>query len=62
MERGKPTRDLHPEFRFAAKVQAGDFLLGLAGDFGLVINPYWDVNLEWNNQQVARILATMKRE
>lgn len=61
-ERAKPTYDLHPDFRFAAKVQAGDFLLGLTGDFGLVINPYWDVNLEWSNQQVARILGMMKRE
>lgn len=61
-ERAKPTCDLHPEFRFATKVQAGDFLLGLTGDFGLVINPYWDVNLEWSNQQFARILAMMKRD
>jgi hypothetical protein len=61
-ERAKPTTDLHPEFRFAAKVQAGDFLLGLSGAFGLVINPYWDVNMEWNAEQMARISAMMKRE
>ncbi len=61
-ERAKPTCDLHSEFRFAAQVQAGEFLLGLREDFGLIINPYWDVNLEWSNQQVARILAMMKRE
>jgi hypothetical protein len=61
-ERGKPTCDLHPEFRFAIKVQAGDFLLSLKGDFGLVINPYWDINLEWNNQQVREILSMMRRD
>lgn len=61
-ERAKPTCDLHPEFRFATKVPAGEFLLKLTGNFGLMINPYWDVNLEWNNQQVARILAMIERE
>lgn len=62
VERAKPTFDLHPEFRFAAKVPAGDFLLGLTGNFGLAINPYWDVNMEWNNQQFARIRSMMKRD
>lgn len=61
-ERAKPTSDLHPEFRYASKVHAGEFLLGLTGSFGLVINPYWDVNLELDNQQVARVLAMMERE
>lgn len=61
-ERAKPTFDLHPEFRFAAKVEAGDFLLGLTGRTGLVINPYWDVNMEWSDRQFAQIRAMMKRE
>jgi hypothetical protein len=61
-ERAKPTFDFHPEFRFAAKVHAGNFLLGLNGGFGLIINPYWDANLEWSAQQVARIVAMMKPE
>jgi hypothetical protein len=61
-ERAKPTCDLHPEFRFATQVHAGNFLLGLKGDFGLVINPYWDVNMEWNCQQVSKILSMMRRD
>ena len=61
-ERAKPTCDLHPDFRYATEVHAGDFLSSLKGDFGLVINPYWDVNVEWSNQQVARILAMLKKD
>lgn len=61
-ERARPTYELYPEFRLGAQVHAGDFLLGLRGDFGLVLNPYWDVNLEWDHQQLARILAVMKHE
>jgi hypothetical protein len=61
-ERAKPTCDLHPEFRFATAVQAGSFLLGLKGDFGIVLNPYWDVNIEWTNEQVRRILGMIRRD
>lgn len=60
-ERAKPTCDLHPDFRYATEVNARDFLSSLKGDFGLVINPYWDINVEWNSQQVTAILAMLKK-
>ena len=61
-ERATPICKLHPEFRIATAVQAGRFLLGLEGDFGIVINPYWDVNIEWTNEQVQQILGMVRRD
>jgi hypothetical protein len=60
-ERAKPTSDRFPDFRFAAQVHAGDFLSGLQGRVGLVINPYWDINLEWDAAQMDRIRQMMRR-
>lgn len=57
-----PVSKEHPEFRFAVALHAGDFLSGLSGSFGMIINPYWDINLQWNVEQVNRIRAMMKRE
>lgn len=51
----KPTSDQFPEFRYAVSVCVGDLVMGIPSSFGLIINPYWDVNLEWNAQQVAGI-------
>lgn len=57
----KPTTDKYPEFRFAATVHAGDFLSNIASRSGLVINPYWDINLEWNPNQVEQIKGMLRR-
>ncbi len=56
-----PTKEQYPEFRLAVVVPKGKFLFGLAGRSGLVINPYWDINLEWNADQMDRIREMMPR-
>lgn len=60
--RAKPTTDQYADFRFAVQVHAGQFLAGLAGRCGLVINPYWDINIEWNADQMDRIKGMMRRD
>lgn len=60
--RAKPTADQYPDFRFAVQMHAGQFLSGLAGRCGLVINPYWDINIEWNADQMDRIKGMMRRD
>jgi hypothetical protein len=55
VSRLKPTHDQYPAFRYAVSARAGDILLGIQGNFGLIINPYWDINLEWNAEQVGAI-------
>ena len=62
LSRTLPVSREHAEFRFAVAVPAGEFLSGLTGRFGLIINPYWDMNLQWNPEQVERIRAMMRRE
>ena len=57
----KPTTDQYPEFHLAVEVPAGQFICGLASRSGLVINPYWDINLEWNADQMDRIKEMMRR-
>lgn len=50
-----PVQRLHPEFHYAVEMPAADIILkgsGLSGSFGLAINPYWDVNLEWSAEQM----------
>ena len=61
-DRMKPTCDQYPEFRFGVEVQAGEFLMDLQSDFGVVLNPYWDVNIEWSNEQMRRIVAMVRRD
>ena len=56
----QPTKDQYPEFRLAVEVHAGQFLSGLASRCGLVINPYWDINIEWNADQMDRIKQMMR--
>jgi hypothetical protein len=56
----KPTSEQFPDFRYAVSLLAGDFILGAAGSFGVVINPYWDVNLEWSSSQIDRLKQMIK--
>ena len=56
----KPTNDQFPDFRYAVSLVAGDFILNAAGSFGVVINPYWDVNLEWSAAQIDRLNQMIK--
>ncbi len=51
----KPTHTQFPEFRYAISICAGNFILSASNPFGLVINPYWDVNLEWSANQITQI-------
>ncbi len=60
--RVKPTTDQYPEFRLAVQVHAGQFISGLAGRCGLVINPYWDINSEWSSDQMDRIKGMIRRD
>lgn len=57
----KPTMDKFPDFRFSATVHAGDFLSNIVSRSGLVINPYWDINLEWNPGQMEQIKGMIHR-
>jgi hypothetical protein len=57
----KPTMDQYPDFRFAATVQTGGSLSNIASHSGLVINPYWDINLEWNPSQTEQIKGMIHR-
>lgn len=61
LTRTKPTTDQYPEFRFAVEVHAGEFLAGLAGRCGLIINPYWDINIEWTADQMDHIKKMIRR-
>ena len=61
-ERAKPTSEQYPEYRFAIEVHAGEFLMSLGGDFGIVLNPYWDVNIEFSNVVFQRVLTMMRRD
>jgi hypothetical protein len=56
----KPTYDQFPDFKYAVAICAGDLIIGIQNHIGLVINPYYDINLEWNADQVARIKEMIK--
>ncbi len=56
----KPTYDQFPDFRYAVSIGAGDLILGSQNNFGVVINPYYDISLEWNPVQVTKIKEMAK--
>ena len=60
-DRARPVQDKHPDMRFALQLHAGEFLMGLASDIGLALNPYWDINFHWSPKQLSAIKETMKR-
>ncbi len=55
-----PTVEKYPEFKYAVKVRAGDLIMGLQPGMGIILNPYWEVNLEWNPSQIEQIKAMVK--
>lgn len=61
VSRAEPVRKLHPEFRFAAMVNAGSMIRGLQPGHGFAINPYWDINMEWNGEQTEWIKTILLR-
>lgn len=60
--RAHPTRELYPDFKFEYEVTAGTFLFGIEGSVGVAINPYWDINFEWSNHQLAAMKEQMRRQ
>lgn len=62
IERTKPTLEMYPDFKYAVKVTAGNLVSSLKEGAGLIINPYWDVNLEWTAEQVTYIRKAIVRD
>jgi len=60
-ERAKPAMSRYPQYRHVATVRAGDFIMSLHPGFGIVINPYWDINFWWAPDQVNDIRGIMKK-
>ena len=59
-DRTMPTIELHPDFVYCSTIVTGSLLSTLKPGCGLVINPYWDVNLTFDTEQVAMILEALQ--
>ncbi|UCG35077.1 MAG: SseB family protein [Candidatus Omnitrophota bacterium] len=57
-----PTVDKYPELKYAARVFVKDLLSSVRRKWGLIINPYWDVNLTWEPKTVAKIKNILRKQ
>ncbi len=62
-KRTKPAIDRYSQFRYAAEVHAGNFLMSMPQSlsFGLIINPYWEAYIQWMPDQLQQIRARVRQ-
>jgi hypothetical protein len=51
--RAEPTVRRNPEFTHLLKLKFGDFINFTESAFGVVLNPYWDKNIEWSAEKIT---------
>jgi hypothetical protein len=53
--RAKHTNEHYPDYRYAVSIRVRDILMGSEDGLGIIINPYYDINMEWIPEQVLKI-------
>lgn len=51
---------LNPKYKYLLTVKIGELLVRMKSTYGLVVNPYWDKNLEWTAEQINALKPLMQ--